>query len=205
MKLIHVFIGLFYVIYPIIHVRAFHIPGIQTFMGKGEWLSLVASFGGLLIAWLVFKKDLTGIYLAGMLMGLTVEYITAAYWTYHLNVYIWPGHHIWDRISFFIILGWGFSFSMFVLFSNWIFTSTTHLPLTHPFIIIYDAILAPFWFIPYELLGMQKLHLWEYNVEISQWKTIIPFIKYPLEGVIGALFFGMVLPSFVRYWGNALK
>ncbi len=195
MKTVHVLIALFYLVY-----TAFNISQ----AGTGEWLSLGVSVSGLLIAKLIFKKDLTGMFLAGMLMGLTIEYITETYWQYSFKLFIWPGNPIWGDISFFVILGWGYSFSMFVLFSNWLFKKMTGLPVTNPLVMVFDAILAPLWFIPYEILGMQVLHLWKYTT-CSKWTTLIPILNYPVEGVIGAMLFGLVLPSFVRLWGNKLR
>jgi hypothetical protein len=195
MKYLHAILGLFYIIYAAINF---------SHLGIGEWLTIAVSLGGLLYARFVCKRDLTGMYLAGMLMGLMVEYITAAYWHYSLKVFVWPNARIWGDISLFVVLGWGYSFTMFVLFSNWLFRKTTHLPLTSPWIILFDAVLAPFWFVPYELLGMHVLHLWEYT-PCSGWNTIIPVIDYPVEGVVGSILFGLVLPSFVRHWGEKLK
>ena len=195
MKIVHVLIGLFYIVYSGIHV---------TQLGIGEWLTLIIAIGGLLIAWFIFKKDLTGMYLAGMLMGLTIEYITEAYWKYSLKVFIWPNSPIWGDISFYVFLAWGYSFSMFVLFSNWLFKKMTRLPVTDARTIVFDMILSPLWFVPYEFFGMQILHLWGYTC-CSGWTTIIPVLNYPLEGVIGAMLFGLVLPSFVRHLGDELR
>jgi hypothetical protein len=184
MKFLHIGIALFYLIYSIVNFPQ---------LGFGEWLIIGVTCAGLLIGWLRFKKDLTGMFLAGVLMGLMVEYITEAYWHYNFKVFAWPGNPIWGDISLYVVLGWGYSFSMFVLFTNWVYTKAG-VPLTKARTLFFDALLAPIWFIPYELLGMQVLHLWSYT-PCSAWKSIIPGINYPIEGVIGSVLFGLVLPS----------
>lgn len=191
MKTVHIVIGLLIVVYIIANV---------TRLGIGEILSIVTCVTTLIVAAVIFKTDLSGMFLAGMLMGTTVEFITEAYWDYSFNIYIWRD------IPFFVILGWGFSFSMFVKFSNFIFKIATGQKdtLIDKRIIIFDAFLAPIWFIPYELLGMHALHLWKYS-EVSNWNHILPIIEFPLEGVVGAFLFGMVLPTFVRHWGPELQ
>jgi hypothetical protein len=195
MRYIHLAVAGLYAVYTIVHI---------TQLGIGEWLTIAVAIGGLCITWMVFKKDITGMFLAGMLMGLMVEYITEAYWQYSFKVPIWRGAHIWGDISLYVVLGWGYSFSMFVLFSDWAFKKIMHVPALDKRILLFDAVLAPLWFIPYELLGMQGLHLWQYT-SCSEWITIIPILNYPLEGVIGAALFGLVLPSFVRHWEKELR
>ncbi|MBD3242184.1 MAG: hypothetical protein GF331_16450 [Chitinivibrionales bacterium] len=51
---------------------------------------------------------------------------------------------------------------------------------------------------------MNLLGLWRY-LPVTNWTTMVPLIQYPLEALVGAAMFAMVLPTFVRFWGPHLK
>ena len=192
MKYLHWTIAFFYILYTSVHLSR---------LGIGEWASLLIFSCALLIARLVFKKNLTGMFLAGMILGAAVEFITEVYWDYHLNVYIWKD------ISLFVILGWGYSFSFFVLISNFVnrmMNSSKIIPPSNIRILLCDAALAPIWFIPNELIAMKVLHLWDYSA-VSGFTQLIPWINYPLEAVIGSVALGMVMPTFIRHWEYELR
>ena len=199
MKIVHVMLGLFYLVYTFFHIRQ---------LGIGEIMSVTTTVISLLAAWFVFKKDLTGMFLSGIILGTAVEYLTEAYWDYTklmdangFNVFIY------GDISLYVIMGWGFSFSVVILLSNWVFKSITRNNaelVVDARIIICDAVLGPVWFIMIEYLGMQVLHLWRYT-ECSNWTHIVPVIQYPFEGVIGAVLFAAILPTFVRHWEKKFR
>jgi len=203
MKIVHFLVVLFYLVYSLFNISRF---------GRGEWLPIIFAVVSLSISRIKFKKNFTGLYLAGMLTGLMVEYITEAYWKYSFNVYIWKD------MSLYVVLGWGFTFTFFVVISNNLFKVTLKvwskifgkqkpIPVSvknDPRLILFDACLGIPWFVSYELIGMYALRLWEYR-DVAGWDTIVPIINYPLEGIIGAFLFGMILPSFVRFWEPHLK
>ncbi len=170
-------------------------------LGRGEIMSAGTFVITLLVSWFVFKKDLTGMFVAAMILGVTVEWLTEAYWDYHLNVYI-----VRD-ISFFIIMGWGYSFTFFVLISNAIYKKVFHckeVALFDKRILIFDIIIGPLWFISNEFVAMKMLHLWDYS-ECARWNHIIPVLDYPFEAFIASILFALVFPSFVRYWGKEFQ
>ncbi|MBD3322893.1 MAG: hypothetical protein GF350_17480 [Chitinivibrionales bacterium] len=183
--------GIFIFAIPAIYV-VLNIPG----MGLGEWLATVAFIG----TWLLFrfgiKKDITGDLIAGMIVGATVEYLTEAYWDYNLNVYIYKD------ISFFVVMGWGYSFTYFIFISELLYKklfNKSSISMFDKRIILCDALVGPVWFIANEYIGMHVLNLWAYSSSAG-WSTIIPVIRYPLEGLIGSVFFSITFPAFIRYW-----
>ncbi|MBD3343615.1 MAG: hypothetical protein GF401_00980 [Chitinivibrionales bacterium] len=167
-----------------------------SLMGFGEWLAT----GTFIATWLLFKfvihKDITGDLITGMIVGATVEYLTEAYWDYSMKVYIYKD------ISVFVIMGWGYSFTYFLYFSRILYKKLFNKNMVKLFdkrIILCDALVGPLWFIANEYVGMNIFHLWTYS-SIAGWTHIIPVIHYPLEGVIGSIFFSITFPTFVRYW-----
>jgi hypothetical protein len=189
---LHCAVAGFYLVYTCLNI---------TNLGVGEISSISVSVAMLLISWFVFKKNLTGMFLAGIMLGLSVEYLTEAYWEYYFNVFIYRD------ISLYVVMGWGYSFGIFILISNFIFAKLVGKKSPETFdkrIILCDAILGPLWFILHEFIGMNLLHLWKYT-ECSHWTHVIPIIKYPIEGVVGAILFAAILPTFVRHWEKELQ
>lgn len=170
-------------------------------MGIGEALTFVMYIGTIGVAKLKFKKDVTGMYMAGLLLGITVEYLTESYWDYHFKV------SIWRDVPLYIIIGWSYSFTIFISISNAAYKKITGKQPdgnTGKGLLLCDAILGPIWFVPLELFAINGLHLWNIS-EAARWTHIIPWIHYPWEGVIGAALFALVLPTFVRRWESELR
>ena len=193
MKYLHILIGTSLLIYTILNILKF---------GIGEILVCSTFFPTLIIAWFAFKKDLTGMMLAGMLIGIAIEYLTEIYWVYSMKVYIWRD------VSLFVIMGWGYNFTFYILLSGvlsrLLFKSKNAFAADPKFIPM-DMICGPVWFLSNELWGMKGLHLWNYS-KYAGWTHTIPWLfNFPSEAIIGALFLCMVMPSFVRYWAHALS
>lgn len=193
MKLFHLMVGIALLAYSVFNLPKF---------GIGEILVCSTFFPTLIITWFVFKKDVTGMLLAGMLIGLCIEFITEAYWNYSLIVYLYKD------ISLFVIMGWGYSFTLYLLLSGWLFRFIVRSKNVYAHdlrLLLMDIFIGPIWFLSNELLGMKGLHLWTYS-ECAGWTHPIPWLwGYPLEGVIGAIFLSTVMPSFVRYWAQPLS
>jgi len=70
-----------------------------------------------LIAKLAFKRDLTEEYLMGLIFGIQWEFLTEPYWTYlpdKFNILVWKD------IPLLMLIGWGTSFTLSLLLSNFI-------------------------------------------------------------------------------------
>lgn len=206
MKYLHLAIALYYVVLTLANYGS---------LGIGEWVSIVQTPAFFFVTWFMMKRNYTGYYLAGVMMGLVVEYITEAYWEYSLNVFFAKDTPVWNDISPYVVLGWGFSFTLFVLISDNLYPMVRRLfgskvgggrvgAGTDPWHLVFDAALGVPYFVAYELFGMNLLGLWRY-LPVTNWTTIVPVIKYPLEALVGAALFAMVLPTFVRHWGPHLK
>jgi hypothetical protein len=189
MKKLYIGIALCIGLYSIVNI-----PRFQT----GEILSTITFIATLCVAWFLFKKDLTGMVAASMILGAAIEFLTAAYWDYHLSVYLFR------KISLFVIMGWGYSITFFILISNTVFKKVTGretVPAFDPRILLIDMVVGPVWFIANELIAMKILHLWEYS-ECSGWHIDILGFGYPLEALIAVVLFSLVFPTFVRHWGK---
>lgn len=206
MKYAHLAVALFYVVFTIVNIGS---------LGIGEWVAVAEAILFFVVTRGIMKKDYTGYYLAGMLVGLTVEYLTEAYWEYSLNVFFATTTPIWNDISPYVVLGWGFSFTLFVAVSGWLFPRVRALfgaagvpgsasAVMDPWHLLFDAALGIPYFVVYEIFGMKVLGLWRY-LPVSKWTTMVPVLDYPLEALIGAALFAMVLPAFVRSWGTRLR
>ena len=187
MKYLHTVAGAAIIVYAAINC---------TKLGIGELLSFFQFWGIIIIAATVFKKDLTGMFFASMIFGAAFEWVTEAYWDYSLKVYLWRD------ISLFVIIGWGYSITIFVLLSNWIFGSLTRQKGTIKIdwrIIPCDMVVGTIWFVANEFLGMKILHLWAYS-KASRWTHMVPGLDYPIEGIIGTALFSVIMSAFVRFW-----
>jgi hypothetical protein len=192
MKIAYSVLGILFLGYCIVHFSE---------IGKGEIITAVFCITALSVAWFGFKKDLSGMFVSGIILGTAVEFITEAYWDYSFKMFIWRD------IPLFVIVGWGYSFSLFILLSDWVFKKVfrpKNIAVDDKRILLCDALLGPLWFVSHELLGMNVFHLWTYS-KVSGWTYIIPVINFPWEGVIGAVLFATVLPTFVRHWEKAFR
>jgi hypothetical protein len=193
MRYIHSVLGILLVLYSFINMTDF---------GLGEWMVCATFFPIPIIAWYCFKKDLTGMLFSGMLLGVTIEYITEIYWDYSLHVYLWRD------ISLFVIMGWGYNFTFYILLSGFFIRKVTKIKddlRPDPKLILFDMFLGPVWFLSNEFLGMKVLHLWTYS-KATGWTNNVSWLwNYPMEGILGAFFLCITLPSFVRFGANAFS
>jgi hypothetical protein len=134
--------------------------------------------------------------LASIIFGAGIEYITEFYWNYNFNVYLYKD------ISLYVIVGWGYNFTLLTLFSNLLYTKLMNKEAVitdDPKILFFDSISGLIWLIPNELLGVNVLHLWSYNPEVK-WNHFVPVINYPIEALIGSMLLALFVPSYIRHW-----
>ncbi|MBD3315216.1 MAG: hypothetical protein GF344_05470, partial [Chitinivibrionales bacterium] len=161
--------------------------------GLGEWVEVIAWISTYWVFRLGLKRDVSGEYIAGIMLGATIEFLTEAYWDYNFEVYLYRD------ISLFVIMGWGYSFAYFLLFSELLYKALTGSTVVRPHdyrILLCDAVVGPVWFIGNEFIGMHVLRLWTYS-SAANWVHKIPVINYPIEGLVACVLFSLTFPTFI--------
>jgi len=170
------------------------------------WRTELATGAALLGSWGVFKfylhRSFWRTFLPGALLGLAIELMTEPEWTYSAA---WK---VWRDICPAIVLGWGVVFSWLIVLSNglrrqWFGNAAVDADRLRWQTLLTDFVLGMPMFLGNEFFGLHVLKVWEYN-SILGWNTLIPVIKYPVEGLVAMVFFTLALPPAVRYWERTL-
>lgn len=148
----------------------------------------------------IFRKNIIGEFIAGVVLGIFFEIATEPVWDYHLTWYLYKD------VSPIIMLGWGVSFTILVKLSDWFYKKVYHKKQVNLFdlrLFASDLIVGTTWLTAVELFGINVLHGWNYSPELG-WHIMIPIINFPLEAVLALALFSLVMPTFVRHWQKKL-
>jgi hypothetical protein len=136
----------------------------------------------------------------GALLGLAIEIITEAAWTYDFRWYVWRD------VSPAVIAGWGVVFAWWIVLSGRLnrlcFGTAPASPgLRRWRTFLTDAAVGVPLVYANEYLGLHILGVWKYN-ECLRWETLIPGLNYPWEGFAALVCFVIAFPAAVRYWAG---
>ncbi len=161
---------------------------------RGELVTVTTIFSTWAMFKFILKQDYWHLCLAGMLFGLATEVFTEPEWNYHLAWYIWRD------VSPFTIAGWGPLMAILVANSNKLYKKLFKRDAgKDPRLILCDIIVGVPLMTAGESFGLHILKTWNYS-PVLNWHINIPFLNYPLEGMVAMLFFVAIYPSAVRYW-----
>jgi len=124
------------------------------------------------IAKAFFKRDLMEEFLMGWIFGIQWEFLTEPYWTYlpdKFNVVAWKD------IPLLALIGWGTTFTLAILISDWLGKVIFRLPHRNLLIdwrvLLCDAIAIQFMGSLAEWSYGILLHCWDYNVNFGMGKS----------------------------------
>ncbi|OVE77927.1 hypothetical protein BVX98_01630 [bacterium F11] len=157
--------------------------------------------------WYIFKRfakrNIIGEIIAGIMIGVFLEFSTEPLWDYHFIITVYKGN---TPLS--VILGWGVMFAMVTFVSEklycWFFKQKQILAHDKR-IFITDVIGGMLVGLPIEMSGL-KLGVWNYRYEVLDWNWgFLPFFNMPYEALMAYALLMLVGPTFVRYWQGSFE
>lgn len=158
------------------------------------------------VVWYLFKRlakrNVRGDILAGIIIGIFIEFATEPLWNYHFNF------TIYKDVPLGVILGWGVMFTLVTFVSEKLYLGILKRDSIKPYdkrIFLFDLLSAILIALPIETLGV-KSGVWDYNYSILNWNWgNIPILNMPYEALVGYCLLMLIAPTFVRYWEGSFE
>lgn len=158
------------------------------------------------VVWYLFKRfakrNVAGDMLAGVIIGIFLEFATEPLWIYHFKFTIYrdipPG----------ILFGWCVMFTMVVFISEKLYCAvfkTSAIAEHDKRIFLFDLIGGILGGMPFEIIGA-KLGVWDYNWDVLNWNWgNVPLLNMPAEVLASYALLMLIAPTFVRYWQGSFE
>ncbi|MFA6092251.1 MAG: hypothetical protein WCU88_01705 [Elusimicrobiota bacterium] len=144
-----------------------------------------------------FKRNIAGDILAGIMIGVFIEFSTEPLWLYHFKLTYYKD----TPIS--VPLGWGVMFAQICFLSEKLYCFLLKKDRIIPGdkrIFIFDVLGGALLGFPFETIG-HHAGIWDYNYKVLGWDWgTVPFFGMPYEALVGYMLLMLTAPSFVRQW-----
>lgn len=158
------------------------------------------------VVWYLFRRfagrDVTGHMIAGIIMGINIEFLTEPLWDYHFAL------TVYQDTPPAIVLGWGVMFTLVTCASERLYClalGRRRIMERDPRLLLFDAAAAILIAFPLETLGL-KSGIYTYRLDLLQWDWgAVPLFHMPYEALMGYVLLMLLAPTCARFWERLIQ